>query len=184
MFFFVVLPQPCIPNCTCHRSPYDGVNIFDCQSKGLTSLPETVLQDTDWILLSGNNLGSLNKAPDYLRDITLLNLSSSKIREIDEKVIKVIMKSVKYLDIRRNYLTEIPHIITKTNNISNMWISDNPYECSCDIIWMKDWLIGARNVEDKDNVTCLHNKVKGERTPGHFSVPDILFGQSTQRSQT
>ena len=165
---FVVLPQSCLHNCTCHRSPYDRVNIFDCRNKGLTSLPETVLKNTDWLLMSGNNLGSLNKAPDYLENITLLNLSSSNIREIDERMMKANFESVKYLDIRRNYLKEIPQMITKTNNISKLWLSDNPFECHCDMLWMKDWLIDARNVQDKDNVTCLHNKVKGERTTSNI----------------
>ena len=87
---------------------------------------------------------------------------------------KVIIKSVKYLDIRGNYLKEIPRMITKSNNISELWISDNPYECNCDMLWIKDWLINATNVEDKDNITCLHNKVKGERR---------VFGSGTSFKQ-
>ena len=136
---FAVLPQPCLHNCTCHRSPYESVNIFDCRNKGLKRLPETVLEGTDHLLLSGNNLGSFNKAPGYLVNVTLVDLRSSKIREIDEKVMKVMIKSVKYLDISRNNLTEIPQIITKASNISKLWISENPFECNCDMMWMKDW---------------------------------------------
>ena len=75
---------------------------------------------------------------------------------------KVMVESVKYLDISRNNLTEIPQIITKTSNISKLWISENPFECNCDMMWMKDWLLGATNVEDKENVTCLQNKVKSK----------------------
>ena len=162
-FAFTVVPQPCLHNCSCHRSPYDRVNIFDCRNKGLTSLPETVLEGTDWLLLSGNNLGSLNKAPAYLNNITLLNLSSSSIREIEDSIMKAIIKTVKYLDISKNYLLKIPEIVTKNDNTSKLWISANPYECNCDMLWMKDWLMDARNVEDKDNVTCLYDKVKGKR---------------------
>ena len=135
-------------------------NIFDCQNKGLTSIPETVLEYTDWLLLSGNNLGSLNKAPDYLKNITLLNLSSSHITDIDERVMKVIVENVKSLDIRKNKLKSLPKsIIYKTNKL---WISNNPYKCSCDMLWMKDWLIDTKNVLDKENVTCSGNSVKGE----------------------
>ena len=146
-----------------HRSPWDGVNIFDCQKKSLASLPETVLKDTDLVLLSENNLGSLNKAPNYLKNITLLNLSSSEISEIGEKVMEVVIKSVKHLDIRGNNLKEIPQIITKANNISKFWISNNPYECNCDMMWMKDWLIDTKTVMDKENVNCSGHKMKGER---------------------
>ena len=121
-----------------------------------------MLQDTDWLLLSGNNLGSLNKVPDYLKNITLLDLSSSYITEIDETLMKVIVRSVKHLDIRGNNLKEIPQTITKANNITKLWISNNPYECNCDMMWMKDWLIDAENVTDKKNVTCSSNKIKGK----------------------
>ena len=162
------MPQPCLDNCTCHRSPWEKANILDCQNKGLTSLPQTVLEDTDWLLLTGNNLGSLNNAPDYLNNITLLNLSSTNIREIDEKVMKAIMKSVKSLDITRNYLKEIPPTVRKANNNSKLWISDNPYECNCKMMWMKHWLVDTKSVMDKDNVHCSGDKMKGERK--QFSV--------------
>ena len=74
-----------------------------------------MLQDTDYLLLSGNNLGSLNKAPDYLKNISLLNLSSSNIREIYESVMEVIMDNLKSLDIRNNKLKILPNSIAKTN---------------------------------------------------------------------
>ena len=140
----------------------DGVNIFNCRNKGLTSLPDTVLKDTDWLLLSGNNLGSLNKAPDYLENITLVNLSSSNIKDVDTKVMEAMIKSVKHLDIRGNKLIEIPQIIAEAKNTTQLWISDNPYQCNCDMIWMKDWLINTHSVQDKEIVTCLTGKTNGK----------------------
>ena len=128
------------------------------------SLPETVLNDTDWLLLSGNNLGSLTKAPDYLDNINLLDVRSSHINEIDAKVMETILKSVKHLDIRGNNLKVLPRTITKANNMTKLWISDNPYKCHCDMLWMKKWLNGATNVEDKGKVTCSTGKVTGENS--------------------
>ena len=127
-----------------------------------------MLKDTDWLILSGNNLGSLNKAPDYLENITFLNLSSSNIREIDETVMEAIVKSVKSLDITRNYLKEIPPTVRKAVNNSKRWISDNPYECNCNMMWMKHWLVDTKSVMDKDNVLCSGHKMKGERK--QFSI--------------
>ena len=138
------------------------MNIFDCRNKGLTSLPETVLEDTDWLLLSGNSLKSLTEAPDYLNNITVLNLSSSNIQYIEEKVIKVISKSVMRVDIRGNKLKTLPRAITSLNASTKLWISDNPYECNCDTLWMKDWLIDTKNVQDKYNVVCSTGKMKGK----------------------
>ena len=159
---FSVIPQPCHHNCTCHRSPWDRANIFDCRNKSLTRLPQTVLEDTDWLLLSGNNFGSLNEVPDYLTSITLLNLSSSNITEIGETVMRVISENVKNLDIRKNKLKTLPESITKSNKTSKLWISGNPYECNCDMICMKDWLMDSENVVKKENVTCSTDKIKGK----------------------
>ena len=138
------------------------MNIFNCQSKNLTRLPETVLQNTDWLLLSGNSLGSLNKAPDYLGNITLLDFSTSEITEIDEAVMEIIVKSVKHLDIRGNNLKNLPQIVKNVAAENKLWISANPYECNCDILWMKDWLTDNENVMDNKNVTCSGSNVKGE----------------------
>ena len=116
-----------------------------------------MLQDTIWLVLSGNNLGSLNKAPDYLENISLLNLSSSHITYVDKAVIT---ENLKNLDIRGNKLKTLPGTIANINDSSKLWISDNPFECNCDMIWMKDWLIDARNVMDKKNITCSSGKIK------------------------
>ena len=124
--------------------------------------PQTVLKDTDQLLLSGNTLGSLNKAPDYLENITMLDLSSSDITDIDEKVMEVVINSVKHLDIRGNNLRTLPETIRNVNGVSKLWISDNPYECNCDMIWMKNWLVGNENIVDKDNVSCSGGKVEGK----------------------
>ena len=127
-----------------------------------------MLKETDHLLLSGNNLRSLNKAGDYLKNITLLDLSSSNITHIDEKLIEIFIKSVKYLDIRGNNLKALPKTITKANNMTKLWLSSNPYECNCDMLWMKDWLTDTDIVLDKDNITCSGHQMKGERQHLHL----------------
>ena len=121
-----------------------------------------MLKDTDWLLLSGNTFGSLNEAPDYLKNITLLDLSSSYITDIDETVMEVIVKCVKHLNIRGNNLKSLPQTIKNVATDSKFWISRNMYECNCDTLWMKDWLIDNKNVQDGNNVTCTGKKVKGK----------------------
>ena len=160
---FVVFPRPCLYRCTWYSSPWQkAANIFDCQNQSFDNFPATVLQETDWLLLSGNNLRSLNKAPDYLKNITLLILSSSNITEIDETVMEDIVENVQGFDIRGNQLKTLPKTITKANKTKKMWISKNPYECNCDMLWMKDWLMETGHVMDKENVTCSGSTVKGE----------------------
>ena len=82
---------------------------------------------------------------------------------------KIILRSVRHLDIRGNNLKEIHQAITKANKTSKLWLSDNPYECNCDMLWMKDWLMDSSNVMDKENVNCSGHKVKGEKKQFSFN---------------
>ena len=94
-------------------------------------MPDTVLKDTDWLLISGNNLGSLNKAPGYLKNIiTLLDLSSSHITEINEIVMEFITTNVKHLDVRRNNLKTLPqtHYAHFTNDDDSQDLSLMKYD--------------------------------------------------------
>ena len=179
-FLSAVFPRPCPHNCNCHRSPWEKVNIFDCRNKGLKSLLKTVLEDTDRLLLSGNSLGSLTEAPDYLNNITLLNFSSNNIEYIEEKVVKVISKSAMGVDIRGNKLKSLPRAITNMKSSTKLWISDNPYDCNCDTLWMKDWLIDNKNVQDKYNVVCSTGKLnllELSLPPAKQSCEKVIFSQ-------
>ena len=92
----------------------------------------------------------------------MLNLSSSDISDIDETVMETIMQHVKGLDIRGNNLKEIPETVATSNKTNKLWLSDNPYECNCNMLWMKDWLIDTENVVDKNDVKCKGSKEKGK----------------------
>ena len=122
------------------------------------------------------------KAPDYLRNITLLDLSSNNITQIDETVMKVIVEHVKSLDIRGNKMHTLPRTITNINGTSKLWISNDPYECNCEMLWMKDWLIDATNVMDKKNVTCSSNRINGKErhiiTARNSSCGKVMFSQA------
>ena len=82
-------------------------------------------------------------------------------------VMEVLMHNVKSFDIRKNNLKMLPKSIMKANK-PKLWISDNPYECGCNMLWMKNWLIDAGNVMDKKNVTCSGSQVKGEINHNSF----------------
>ena len=77
-------------------------------------------------------------------------------------MMEIIMYNVKSLDIRKNKLRTLPKSIVETNKTKKLWISDNPYACNCDMLWMKDWLTNTENVVEKKNVTCSGKAVKGK----------------------
>ena len=107
----------------------------------------------------------------------MLNLSSSDISDIDETVMETIMQHVKDLDIRGNNLKEIPETVATSNKTNKLWLSDNPYECNCDMLWMKDWLIDTENVVDKNDVKCMGSKEKGNLKRMHSSsMCTVRFG--------
>ena len=74
---------------------------------------------------------------------------------------KIMIRGVKSLDITRNNLLSLPQTIGNVNGTIRLRISNNPYECTCDTLWMKNWLMNTKNVVDKDNVTCSTSEVKG-----------------------
>ena len=89
-------------------------------------------------------------------------MSSSNLTDVNETVMEFIIQDVKHLDIRGNTLKSLSQAVKNMKGASKLWISDNPYECNCHMLWMKDWLAETTNVQDKDNVTCLKHKTNGE----------------------
>ena len=62
------------------------------------------------------------------------------------------LNNVKKLYLSNNYLKSLPKSIMESNNDPKLWISNNSYHCNCDMMWMRDWLLKARNVMDKEQV--------------------------------
>ena len=159
-FIFTVIPHRCLHNCSCHFSLKN--NIFNCNNKNLTKLPDSIENSTNWLSVKGNYLKNTIEERSYLMGLTGLDMSSSNIVRIDKSVIREMTKTVKYLDISKNKLQYLPKEIKDTNNMTKLWISNNPYTCNCDMVWMRDWLLDAENIMDKENVKCHSGKWNGE----------------------
>ena len=147
--------------CLCRFDIFFEVNIFNCHNANLTFFPNTIVNDTDWLLLSGNSLGEINNNVNYLSEIETIDISSSEVQSIENDIIASMVKAKLFLDIRNNRLTSLPRAIVGVKNTTELWISNNPCECNCDMMWMRVWLIKATNVEDRENVTCATGQMKG-----------------------
>ena len=55
----------------------------------------------------------------------------------------------------------LPRSITESNNDTKLRISNNSYECNCDMMWMRDWLVKATNILDREEVVCKKGKMIG-----------------------
>lgn len=47
---------------------------------------------------------------------------------------------VREIDMRNNDLQSLPQSIENFPNTSKLWLGQNPYHCSCDMLWVRDWL--------------------------------------------
>ena len=97
-----------------------------------------------------------------MKDITNIDMNACRIKSIGEDALNTLLtNNTKYLDIRNNQLKNLPSQITAASDMTQLWISGNPYECNCDMIWMRDWLVEATNVMDKENIKCVTGTLKG-----------------------
>ena len=127
----------------------------------LTSLPQTVVRDTDWLIIPGNNLGVIQTAPSYLSRIKHPDLSSSNVEEISDQVLNAVMNNIQYLDISNNNLKKLPNTVAFMTNLTDLRISNNPYDCNCDMTWMRDWLVQAEHVMERENIKYAMGTWKG-----------------------
>ena len=158
---FSVNPQPCGTKCRCHFIQDTG-NMFDCSSRKLDQFPpSTAIPDkTDFLDFSENNIGSMCGNHAYIKNMSGLNLRGNQIKYICADVTTYILesRSIKLLDLSRNNLTKLPKKIIKATSLVYLRLSNNPFECGCDTLWLKDWITnnsGRRTViRDFKEVKC------------------------------
>ena len=160
--FILVVPKECDFKCKCYYSPIDEANIFNCSNINLTHLPDTALNGTNWLIVSGNNLNQMIEVKKYMNEIVHLDVSNNDVTDISGDVLTNVLKKARYLNIAKNSLKQLPEEIAKATNDTELWIGNNPYDCNCGMMWMKDWLLGAPKVMDKKNVKCATGKMKGK----------------------
>ena len=95
-----------------------------------------------------------------MENITYLDLSNSWVSTITERAMKSMLNNMKALNLTNNVLEVLPQAITKSNK-TKLWLSNNPYDCYCDMMWMRDWLVKATNVMDKEEIVCTKGKMIG-----------------------
>ena len=150
----------CQNECLCYYSIIRKANVTDCNYKNLTHLPKSLSNNTDWLEAIGNNFKDITTVESYFTELGVLNLSSSNITSIISDVMTSMLKNTKGLSLDNNNLKYLPKTITQAKNQTRLFISKNPYECNCDMLWMRDWLMGAF-VLDSRHVTCATGKMKG-----------------------
>ncbi len=160
---FSVIPVPCPDNCTCFHSFTYKANVTDCSRIKRKSLPKSVIDSTNWLLMSGNDLETLSAEPKYMATLDYVDFKGSNIQYLSDDFVELVLhsKSLTRIDLSQNKMTLLPESIKTLTNSTKIWLGGNPYNCECSILWIRDWLQKTSSVQDKDNVTCMNGKSLG-----------------------
>ncbi|XP_062609790.1 uncharacterized protein LOC134271606 [Saccostrea cucullata] len=150
---FVCQKQNFCPSvCTCIEQPSRYRMIVDCSNRNLTSLP-TYLPETIYnIELNCSNNAITDVIPvNYLKNLSVLDLSGNRVTEISDTVPSR-LESLESL-----YLTDhsLPKLTRGFADIdaSKVWFGRNSVPCSCQEKWIKAWRLGSK-VNSSNPLLC------------------------------
>ncbi len=96
-------------------------------------------------------------------NVTSLSLRQSQVSYICDSVLDSILIHfhIKWLDLSKNKLKSIsPSFKASHHHLEKLWLAGNPIQCSCDMIWLIDWIgnatthTGDKLVQDYKDVIC------------------------------
>ena len=145
--------------CRCYTDVLTRALVADCSNLDLVEIPQNLPNYTDWLIVSENNISSLNQEileTSYFPYITKLDISGNSLENISNlfEVYTCSISRLSLLDISNNHLTTLPRNIINISSLSNLWLDRNSFKCICDNFWMKGWLNNSGIVENYTNITC------------------------------
>ena len=154
--------------CRCYTDVHTGALVADCSDLGLIEIPQNLPNYTDWLIVSGNNISSLDqetlKTP-ILPYITKLDISRNRLENISHEFIEVFTNpyfKLSFLDISSNNLVRLPRNIMNISSLRNLRLTGNSFQCDCENLWMKNWLNNSNIIENSTNIRCTMSKTPGE----------------------
>ncbi len=134
----------------------------------MTQLPSHLPPHTEQLIMTGNNLGSLESAEKNVSLVKIFDFHGSNITDVSDQVCKIILSNADSINLSGNKLRSVSCLLKVAKLRTKLLLSNNPFDCNCDMMWMRDWLQNASNVMNKENITC-----STERWEGKFS--DMLM---------
>ncbi len=113
--------------------------------------------------MTGSQLKVLYFPNYHLLELKTLNLENNSITIVDEESFKALLQSNISIKLSGNNMKHIPSFVSKVSLKANLWLAENPFECNCDMMWMRDWLQNASHVMDKEKIKCGAGRFKGEK---------------------
>ena len=139
-------------------NPQERALLADCAHAGLTQIPKSLPKDTDWLILSRNNISSLQITDlQFFSELFRLDLHNNSIKYITDDFVQYLntQSDLVNLDISNNELKSIPRTFKTVKFLTTLMISGNRFECKCNNIWMKNWIKDNReSIQDYKEVYC------------------------------
>ncbi len=158
---FVATPVRCMETCHCYYSIQSKMNVMNCSTTNPSGLPNSLLPETDWFHMSGGNVSHLCHVPTHFQSLKRIVLKNNSIKSFCQPFVEALRKvHLDFLDLSGNNLTKLPRKFEEMHFINSLNLSNNNFVCSCDIIWMIDWINnfttskGERIVRDFKDVKC------------------------------
>ena len=166
-FKAIVDPSPVGHSCFCHYDLQHTATVYNCSSTNLNTLPLSVQNCTNWVLLANNKFPNLLESTEYLNEIELLNLENNKIDIVSSSFVTTLSRSqkMKYLNLAGNKLTSLPKEVQRLTNFEKIWLGGNLYHCDCGMTWMIGWMnnftapSGKHVIRDYQSLKC-HSGLK------------------------
>ena len=151
-------PATCYRECRCYVNPQERALVADCAHAGLIQIPKSLPRDTDWLILSGNNITSVQVVDlQFVLNLSRLVLNNNKTKYISEDFVQYLktQSDLVDLDISNNELKSIPRNFESVKILKTLMISGNNFECNCNNFWMKNWIMDNREtIQDYKRVYC------------------------------
>ena len=171
IFYFTATPVSCGDQCYCYYSISDDYNVYNCTSTESKLLPNdnNMTRIADYFDFSNNKVVQFCKPRNYIKTISVLDLSANVVSQICDDAIKFLQSGkMKNLNLANNKLTNLPRSISKITSLQVVKLSGNNFTCNCHMTWMIDWFkdrtqTGQRIVEDYDRIVCANGKMKGKK---------------------
>lgn len=146
----------CPQGCLCQNKSAENLIHVNCNNKGFTRLPPKLPRiDNDYKLKleMNNNLIRTLSHENYTSDLSYLSLSGNQLEDAGDAAFTG-MTYIKHLNLANNKLKKISKSVQYLIKFEDTKLSSNNFQCTCDMVWMKDWIDFAPIDDPNRDLQC------------------------------
>ncbi|KAK7109545.1 hypothetical protein V1264_013571 [Littorina saxatilis] len=171
----------CPEGCECLDTPHLRYLAITCPPSrhNYTHIPRTLPGRGPLSLnLSRQALSSLEaRSGDVIR-MRVLDVSNNRVKQVLNSFLDA-ASNLQVLDLRNNLLTSLPAQLQRLS-VSNLRLSGNPLQCSCDLVWFGNWVKAvADNVTSSFNAESASSLGSGFKAKSAANTPKGVPGMVT-----